>query len=749
MEEYEKHSPYFGCWYIKKQIGKGSFGRVFEIERKEFGHSYYAALKIITVPEDRSEINSRLSDGYTLSEIQNYFRSCVQDIVGEFELMSQLKGHSNIVSYEDHQVLEHVDHMGWDILIRMELLTPLNTYMQKKPFSPYDAARLGIDMCKALELCQRYQIIHRDIKPDNIFVSDTGDFKLGDFGIARIQEKTSAMYSKKGTWTYMAPEVYQGKEYGAGVDLYAVGLVLYRLLNKNRMPFLPQPPEPVTYRAEEQALADRMNGKKLPDPCEADPVLAGIIRKATAFEPALRYESPGRMRENLEAVLEKEGKNPLYSSRNEAHSDMGFYPGDDGKTVVDTGREIFPSDETLVNPEPGFKNGSIRKEEQPSGNIADGGCGRNKRKKKMLLAGACGIFFILLFAVGAVYVYLSGSARGIQAGKYQAAVTEIYSEEEAGREESLQTLEAAAEETVQEEDPFVEIPLNEGAALFEDMGIPDIMAVTGEPCTQLLRNRSTNVFYACFEAGQLAGEPCALYVDALEEAGLRFRPVESALERAWWQKNNPDGSYSFIGYYQFQGEEKGILLKTGMQGEGIDYLMAGDISQFFLTWDSIFTQDIYSVDFAGQNYEDGVNVVYDEDLQMELVSAENGLKYYLYAAYVYEQSEDGTGIFVQSLAGNAGEGSVVLDPLSFVAGSGEEKYLLEEQYLLDLEEDSEKEGLEEITLPYELLPGKLYYYNMVFRVPPDTDMIDIYMMNQNNYEAAGPIYKTTLDLEEY
>lgn len=71
--------------------------------------------------------------------------------------------------------------------------------------------RLGIDICKALELCQKYNVIHRDIKPENIFVSGSGDFKLGDFGIARTIERASSGLSKKGTYNYMAPEVYRGK----------------------------------------------------------------------------------------------------------------------------------------------------------------------------------------------------------------------------------------------------------------------------------------------------------------------------------------------------------------------------------------------------------------------------------------------------------------------------------------------------------------------------------------------------------
>ena len=94
-------------------------------------------------------------------------------------------------------------------------------------------------MCNALELCEKRGIIHRDIKPDNIFINDNGDYKLGDFGVARQLEKSSTFMSRRGNQAYMAPEVYKGEWYGEKADIYSLGLVLYRLLNNSRIPFMP------------------------------------------------------------------------------------------------------------------------------------------------------------------------------------------------------------------------------------------------------------------------------------------------------------------------------------------------------------------------------------------------------------------------------------------------------------------------------------------------------------------------------
>lgn len=103
--------------------------------------------------------------------------------------MDEIKGFTNIVSYEDHMVIEHPDEIAWDILIRMELLTSLPDYCTTHTMSEKQVIQLGMDICNALEICEEKKIIHRDIKPDNIFVNDRGDFKLGDFGIARTVEK--------------------------------------------------------------------------------------------------------------------------------------------------------------------------------------------------------------------------------------------------------------------------------------------------------------------------------------------------------------------------------------------------------------------------------------------------------------------------------------------------------------------------------------------------------------------------------
>ena len=340
MATYGIGATVFGGWRIQRELGKGSYGTVYEIQKVDFGNVYKAALKVITVPQSEAELQSVLAEGMTLQQAEKYFYSVVEEITRESAIMSKLKGTANIVSYEDHAVIRHENGVGWDILIRMELLHPLLPYVYEHPMARRDIIKLGIDICKALELCQRYSVIHRDIKPENIFISDNGDYKLGDFGIARRIERTTSGLSKKGTYSYMAPEVYAGREYGFSVDTYSLGLVLYRMLNKNRGPFLPQPPNDITFAGREQALARRISGE--------------IVLKACAFDPRERYSSPQQMRQELEAISYKpEDAKLIYPDGDEMQIEPNRYVSrknysTNGKSYGGKTEMVFPRGQTRL-----------------------------------------------------------------------------------------------------------------------------------------------------------------------------------------------------------------------------------------------------------------------------------------------------------------------------------------------------------------------------------------------------------------
>lgn len=289
-------------WQIEKQIGRGTYGTVWQAVRHSGELTSRAAVKVISIPQDPYELEALRSDGLDLQSSHTYLKRIVDDFVSEIRLMETFKGIQNIVSIEDYKVIEKTDVLGWDIFIRMELLTPFSTYLCDRKLTEQDVIRLGCDICTALEICAQRSIIHRDIKPENIFVNSFGSFKLGDFGTARNMESLTGGLSQKGTFNYMAPEVIGGNPYDARVDVYSLGLVLYRLLNGNRLPFISEK-QLLSPGERRNAFDRRIRGEALPPPCEASPELAKVILKACAFRPEDRYESAAQLRQALFQVI--------------------------------------------------------------------------------------------------------------------------------------------------------------------------------------------------------------------------------------------------------------------------------------------------------------------------------------------------------------------------------------------------------------------------------------------------------------
>lgn len=324
-------------WKVERLLGRGSFGEVYQVVRDEFGTSMRAAIKVIRIPMDDTELEELEDSGISA---RSYLNGLVTDITNEIILMQTLKGAPNIVGIDDYKIVESTERVQWTIYIRMELLTDLNRYRREHPLSYEQIIQLGCDICNALEICRRKKIVHRDIKPSNIFVSPYGEYKLGDFGISKHTDNTQSAFStRKGTYSYMAPEVYRGEKYGYSIDLYSLGVVLYQLANNGRLPFYPPMGENVLPGDADQALEKRNMGIPFPDPANGGEELGDILRKACHIDPRQRYTSPAEMHTALRRLIHRE--EPLRNFEEE-------------KTII-----------SLTRPETIKKSGEIRKTVQP------------------------------------------------------------------------------------------------------------------------------------------------------------------------------------------------------------------------------------------------------------------------------------------------------------------------------------------------------------------------------------------------
>lgn len=404
-------------WEVEdKPLGCGSYGVVYKAVRRDHDVVSYAAIKVISIPQSESQIDSIRSEGLSVRDTKTYLEGVVTDFVSEIRLMESFKGVQNIVSVEDYKVVEKEDGIGWDIYIRMELLTPFNKYSADRTLSEQEVIKLGIDMCTALELCAKRNVIHRDIKPENIFINEFGDFKLGDFGIARRLENATSGMSQKGTYPYMAPEVEKSTEYDARADICSLGIVLYRLMNKNRLPFYDLDKQILSPVEREAANRRRLDGEPLPTPCNASQGLSEVILCACAHNPEDRFATATAM------------KNALLSVAN------GSYRPSDRTVSILRADQAQNSNKTVsVRRSPESNNANEKSEEEP---IATFGQDKQKRtklskgKKAGLITVAVLVVIIGLAIAGAI-TYLGGSAykavKSMNRGDYSEAI-EMYSD---------------------------------------------------------------------------------------------------------------------------------------------------------------------------------------------------------------------------------------------------------------------------------------------------------------------------------
>lgn len=88
-----------------RKIGEGSYGTVYKIQKTDYGITTYSALKVIRIPRSNADIKAALNEGMDEQSVTTYFQGFVEEIVQEISVMASLKSHPNIVSYEDHRVL--------------------------------------------------------------------------------------------------------------------------------------------------------------------------------------------------------------------------------------------------------------------------------------------------------------------------------------------------------------------------------------------------------------------------------------------------------------------------------------------------------------------------------------------------------------------------------------------------------------------------------------------------------------------
>jgi DNA-binding response OmpR family regulator len=264
-----------GRYQVHRELGAGGMGTVFLAHDRELGED--VALKVLHA--------SLLAEDPTRLE----------RLRSEIKLARKIS-HPNVVRSHDIGEWEGTHYITMEFI---RGVTVADLLEKRGRLSVESTLAIGTQLADALAVAHDQDIVHRDIKPQNLMIDESGVLKVADFGLARTVQRTEALTQAGyviGTVSYMAPEQLVGGNLDARTDLYAVGLVLFECLT-GRLPYEASSP---------MAIISAMMERKAPDVStiarDAPPALGAVISRLLEREPEKRFASARELAEALAQV---------------------------------------------------------------------------------------------------------------------------------------------------------------------------------------------------------------------------------------------------------------------------------------------------------------------------------------------------------------------------------------------------------------------------------------------------------------
>jgi NIMA (never in mitosis gene a)-related kinase 1/4/5 len=191
--------------YIKKKIlGKGAYGKVYLVLNDKNKKLY--ALK--SMGKDKSSIISFDTEIKLLKKLDH------ENVVKLYDFFENQTKLNIILEFAENGTLS-------------DLIRKYDKNFRK--FNETEVKNVIVSIAKGLDHLHQNKIIHRDIKPENILVTKDNIYKISDFGVSRLDNKTKMINTSIGTPYYMAPELIKGRQYNNEVDCWALGCIFYEL----------------------------------------------------------------------------------------------------------------------------------------------------------------------------------------------------------------------------------------------------------------------------------------------------------------------------------------------------------------------------------------------------------------------------------------------------------------------------------------------------------------------------------------
>ena len=249
-------------------------------------------VKIISVPASHVQMEALLVTGAyrTHADAMDYFKEVADGIVKEVEFLNTVAKLEGFLPYDGYQIEPMEEgRYGYEVYLLSTYKRSLERYMRRRPLTHLEAVNLGLDLCTALATCRRSGYLYVNLKPSNIFLTRTKEFRISDLGFIHMDSLAYASMPGKYRSPYSPPEARDDmKTLNTTVDTYAAGMILYQVYNDGALPEEPRNPRDPFHC-----------------PANADYEISSIIMKAIDPDPDKRWQSPMEMGQALVGYMQR------------------------------------------------------------------------------------------------------------------------------------------------------------------------------------------------------------------------------------------------------------------------------------------------------------------------------------------------------------------------------------------------------------------------------------------------------------
>lgn len=288
-------------------------------------------VKVISHPSTEAKLDALLLTGAypDVASALRYFKELSDGVLEEVDILRQLSELEGFLPYDAYQQELYEDEKCVEVYLLGSYKRSLSRQLSTAPLTHLGAINLGLDLCAALTVARRAGYLYVDLKPDNIYITAEGEYKIGDIGFIRLDGLKYASLPEMYHSEYTAPEVCDAySELNDTLDVYAVGLILYQAYNGGQFP--------------------NKTDAELQAPVYADYEMSEIILKALAVSPEDRWQSPVEIGQALVSYMQRNGANDTPIISPAAEQEEPAYEEPEGIYIADKAAADTEEDTAVV-----------------------------------------------------------------------------------------------------------------------------------------------------------------------------------------------------------------------------------------------------------------------------------------------------------------------------------------------------------------------------------------------------------------